>query len=326
LINTNIQGELSSESIKFKNVVAVSGFGYSGHTALLDLFREYSSNRLDMIMADGKERHFELDYMRLAGGLFEIERFLDSNDVFMIDALLHRTLRLLTSYLNYERNADVYKHTCIYISKLIDYKISDISFPLYNPALYYDSLFPDKHIYSLKSMSLSDYRSLTRRYLANVYNDLYDGSKDTIILDHIFSDGEYDMDKYQEYIPGVKYIVVRRDPRDVYYYAKKYDVKFIAHDSVENFVKNMQRMYSRYDKNSSKYLTVRFEDLALRYDEIVPTIEKYIGINPEDHDLKRKYFNPDISKKNVAIWKQDPSLANDMKYIESKMYELCFHG
>jgi hypothetical protein len=103
-------------------------------------------------------------------------------------------------------------------------------------------------------------------------------------------------------------------------------VEWIAHDTVENFVKWAKNRYSQYDKNSTDYLPIRFEELIMKYDEVVADIERYIGVSPESHVYKKRNLDPAVSIKNVGIWKSDASLADEMRYIDEQLHEFCYHG
>lgn len=48
---------------------------------------------------------------------------------------------------------------------------------------------------------------------------------------------------------------------------------------------------------------IKFEDLILNFKSIKNEVEEFIGIKSEAHIDKNKYFNPDISKKNIGIYK-----------------------
>ena len=79
--------EFPDEESKFKTIVSVQGFGYSGSGALIDFFREYPKFAvLGYVDVKGEGGGYtpksmqqsEIDFIRLSGGLFEIEKYLES--------------------------------------------------------------------------------------------------------------------------------------------------------------------------------------------------------------------------------------------------------
>ena len=72
---------------KFDKIVSVQGFGYSGSGAVVDLLREFSNcNVVGYVSVEGSKTArnksmAEVDFVRLSGGLFEIEKYVESTTV-----------------------------------------------------------------------------------------------------------------------------------------------------------------------------------------------------------------------------------------------------
>ena len=88
----------------YKQVVSVQGLGHSGSGAVLDVLCEMEScnvlgtdENFKVLGIDHKGA-FEVDFLRLAGGLFEFEKYLGSNNVFQNDALINRFISYLNSF------------------------------------------------------------------------------------------------------------------------------------------------------------------------------------------------------------------------------------
>jgi hypothetical protein len=175
-------------------------------------------------------------------------------------------------------------------------------------------------------MPLEQFRSLTRNFIKTFLDVFYENGKDTLLLNHFFTDHEFDIDRCNSYLPNVRIIALYRDPRDVYYYACKKNVEWIAHESVEQFVRWCKITYKKFDIEAKEYFPLRFEDLVLKYDETVQLLEEFIGLKSEDHIHRREYLNPDVSKNNIGIWKSDVKLKDDMVYIERELSYLCYNG
>ncbi|MBR0070506.1 MAG: sulfotransferase domain-containing protein, partial [Synergistaceae bacterium] len=57
-------------------------------------------------------------------------------------------------------------------------------------------------------------------------------------------------------------------------------------------------------KNDPDVLFLRFEDLIYHYDEALKRIAEFAELDLNDHVHKREFFNPDVSIKNVGMWKE----------------------
>ena len=49
---------------------------------------------------------------------------------------------------------------------------------------------------------------------------------------------------------------------------------------------------------------INFESLVKEYEKVVAELEDFVGLQPEHHTQKRKYFNPEVSKKNIGYHAQ----------------------
>jgi len=82
---------------------------------------------------------------------------------------------------------------------------------------------------------------------------------------------------------------------------------------VENYIK----------EDHPKKLVIRFEDFVLKYDETSKIVNEFLGLNEKNHINIKKYFKPEISGKNIGIYKNNDNL-QDIKYIEDKLNEYCY--
>lgn len=123
-------------------------------------------------------------------------------------------------------------------------------------------------------------------------------------------------------------IVVDRDPRDNYLFAKiflrsKGNGRQIPTDDVRSFVEYYRRMRDNQPyKEDVRVLRVCFEDMIYRYDETTRKICEFCGLNPADR--KRKIFAPELSIKNTQLYKKYTQYADDIKYIEDALRDYLF--
>ena len=137
----------------------------------------------------------------------------------------------------------------------------------------------------------------------------------------------YHKDKYDRLFPGLKQIVVDRDPRDVYLDAKNYNAYPIT-DDINTFISfyESSRTISKIS-NNDKNLKVQFEDLILNYDKTLSTLANFLKINLSDHNNNFKYFQPEFSKKNTQTWLKlkNKDMIKNIMTIEQKLSKWCYN-
>lgn len=311
------------EDSLYGTILSIQGFGYSGHTALVNLFQEYKSVQECTKSVTAGESSYEIDFMRLGGGVLDFEKYLDSANFFQNDAAFHRLLKQMASCVIFKEQKRCKELADAYLSSLLDMKLTDLSTVYYNGALA-DREDPDTSIYYIKNMSVTEFRNVTKDFLTAFFNVFHQEGKNILMLDHFFTDYEWNMAKYRDYVPGIKVVALYRDPRDVYYYANLKNVEWIPHCNVQEFIMWCHKTYGRFNFDSTDYYPLRFEDLVMDYENAVAKIEKYVGLKPEDHVEKFKYLNPEVSKNNISIWKQAPELKTDMDCILKEFPNLCY--
>ena len=312
---------LENPTSKFKTIVSMQGFGVSGHTALVDLLREYSVCTTP-VNKDLNADSVEMDFMRLSGGLLEFEKYLDCSNVFQNDALIHRFKKQFENFPIFKLNSLCKEELSKFFSRIIDFEIKGLKAPFYNSALQ-DPMAHNKSIYFLRHMSVSDYRRICREFLTNVFNSIYIEGKEVLLMDHLFTDMELDSKRDKEYMPNMKTIIVTRDPRDVYETAKLKKFDWIPYEDVNSFVKWVKAMYRKFDPTNNDYLIIRFEDLVADYDCTVSKIEKFLDLSNEKHKEKFKRLDPSKSIKNIGLWRKSEGVAGN-KYIERELASLCY--
>lgn len=310
------------EQSPFNTVVSVQGFGYSGSGAVVDLLREYDSTFVigsvdyEGSVSSRSQHCEEVDILRLAGGLFEVERFLGSNNIFQNDALLHRVIAQI-------ENADIYRaipetrpYFYEYLSRICDVLTDSPKDQYYNTYLCYGDNYD---IFYLKEISLKDYRVLCRKLLNSLFSILKGkSSAEILVLDQFVGDVEFDMKRYLDYIPNLKMITVYRDPRDVFTFANSDNVGWIPHKSVDDFVNWYGIIAKHYNlKETKDYMVVQFEQLIVNYEDAVSDIEGYVGLESAQHSRKLANLDPTVSSKNMLIWKKN-------RNIDSDSYEMLY--
>lgn len=324
--------EFPDEKSKFKTIVSVQGFGYSGSGALIDFFREYPKFAvLGYVDVKGEGGGYtpqsmqlsEIDFIRLSGGLFEIEKYLGSRNNFFNDALLNRTVKLFGSSSLYKCNYQIRDLMFRFFAKIAYLRLENLSQPYYNS--YTVGLNETPDLYFLKQMPREEYVQLCRRFLNSVFNEFYSSEKEVMVGDQLLSDGDFDIRRNKEYIPNLKMIMVTRDPRDTYAWAIKRNIEWMEHQSVETFIEWYKNVYSSVNpsNNTLDCLVIRYEDLIFNYDVLEKQINDYVGVSSEDHELRQQFFRAEYSKRYVGIYKEMPERKEEFALIKKALPDYC---
>ena len=313
----------------YSSIVSVEGLGYSGSGAVLDLLCEIDD--CEVLGTDVKAKtlgtdhkaKYELDLLRLAGGLFEIERFLSSSNIYQNDALLNRLASFFSSFYLFNEDEKIKDLCFAFFDSLTELSIFGAALNTHLP-----KAIDQNAICYLRPMSIREYHELCSSFLRCLFNHLNHNNKPILVTDQLLCDQDFNVAKYREYIPECKNIVVYRDPRDVYAFAVQNNVKWIAHSDVYHFIKWFEIMVRGVNLQSPDYLVVEFERLLTSYDEEVIRILNYLEINEKCHNKtkKKRIFNPAISIKNVGIWKTSSRPISDFDLINEAFRSFCFNG
>ena len=81
-------------------------------------------------------------------------------------------------------------------------------------------------------------------------------------------------------------------------------------EEIGDFIKYQKALYKRLEQQkkevaNDRFLIIRFEDLVLKYDDSVNTIFTFLNIDHKLHSRKKTIFIPEISKRNIGLWKNN---------------------
>lgn len=324
-----------------KEIVCITGFGHSGSGAVIDLLSEYDCTCVEgYVDKNGslrKEAGREFDILRHAGGIFCLENAVQNKNPFVQDASVKLFLALIANH--YDDPRCSYRDVLVNSARRFLEEILDFSLPSrwgydFCPHMTfmsdrgYDLIFdqPDsgrQAIFFLRDMPVDKYRLAARRFLALILGKL--ASDKILVLDQAISDGTADMQKYQEYLENMKLIAVWRDPRDVFVTANIKGEAWIPRD-VHTFIKWYGRIVPYLTMCDPNYKLIRFEELVLDYDNEVSGIEEFIGLDFNDHIASKSAFDPDVSSKNIGIYKQHlDEFGKEIKIIEDVLRDFLFN-
>ena len=300
----------------FKRLVSVGGMGWSGSGAIIDLLSEYSNVTTTMAGCPVDPGAYiegagsEFDLARGAGGLFHLEKVLETGNQLERDAAVHLFCELVE--FTYLSNRSFYgeefiEQTRAFLDKIIAFKVSSSSgfdychhlASLGNEAV--DHVIgqrgakPSHFVFYLKNLDKPHFRRLANEYIHNVLGMV--DSRELLVLDQALSDASGDMAKYQDYFGPIKVVYVWRDPRELY----AATFKRINH---EDFVPRDVGDFIRWYRNNIEiglgvhhpdYLAVRLEDLLYDYAHTVETIEAFLNLEGKQHVRKMQSMSPEDS-------------------------------
>lgn len=345
-----------------KNFVVISGYAMTGKTVLTDLFREFKYFNIPQHTFEFNLLRIQGGLLDLQNALVEDYSPIRANyaiKVFRKNILKMGTVAsigdpkslFISNGMNYNNffNNEFIEISNEYIDQLIDFEYKTVwpydstnySYSkqfynrvvrLFNP----NKIFLEK-VYFTKN---SSFIKLTRNYLSKLYDSIGNKETKTYVLHNSIE--PYNPLKSLQLFNDVKLIVVYRDPRDIYASSKiknkvhvpKFEVKnhwklktLITFSSdIDLFIKRQRTLFSNMSSfdSSKNILFISFEDLVLDYDNSIIKIYKFLNLDKSIHHLKKKYFKPEMSFKNIGIWKKYHN-QNDMNKIKKNIPELCYN-
>lgn len=167
-------------------------------------------------------------------------------------------------------------------------------------------------------ISKEDFYKYTRQYINDIFSECE--KKEYIMIDQLVP-ASNTMDYLNYFENNAKVIIMERDPRDVFLFAKLYGDGVMPR-KVDEWCKwyeitRKHRDYETYDENKVKL--VQFEDLIYKYDETLDDILKFLGIDKINHVNPKMMFNPDVSIVNTNISARFSEYSDEVAYIEKHL-------
>ena len=283
------------DACKEKINLLVCGMHWSGSSALTDLLREYQSVY---------SIPYEFD---------ELRRPLLLNDIFFSERDDgFKSLRKYATYTMIKRQVHL----------VISTKGKSCSLASLRADLARSSKLFSMSRMELKSKNPLDGIEAIANYINYLGVRLAKGKRFVLYDQPLLLNSYYD--KWPTYFGNFRCFVVLRDPRDQFFDLLKNNHLFLDFDScitgglqeiygegrMGAIKYNVEAIKARYRavkklKEHSNIHVIKFEDLVERYENTVRFIETVTGMTETEHVLKKKYFNPGVSKKNIGIGRCD---------------------
>ncbi len=190
----------------------------------------------------------------------------------------------------------------------------------------YQAIF-EEEVY-LSAPTDNDFKLKTKKYLNEILSSRVASNISTIVMNNVFE--PFNPSKSMQFFHNAKSIIIDRDPRDIYLSAWDYTNhngskgwKSTLGSDVESFVQRFKLYRDKINhSNDNNILRITFEDLVFQYEQTLSTIFDFIEEDKSIHIDKKKFFDPDISKKGIGMWK-NTDRKKEIDYIHNSLKEYC---
>lgn len=338
------------------NNIAVTGYFGTGSSAVLDLLKEYDVT--SRVPVDRKTYEHVLFY--ISGGLFDLCSIITRGNVHLrADCAINKFVDSMNKLNKYEFtwfgsyknqfgpeflkivddfvNRISEKQDGINVNHCLKSRLSLYSTVRSGIAKYlfgkerhlpiYANIYDKNPIYF--SLPTEEEFYAAAKQFTSSYLDLFPVKQGTLlkVFDHLIWPQQIDSFS-QCFDDSLVFIVVERDPRDLYLLCKylytRNGVKpFFPTDPVK-FVDLWKRLYvPQYDNNN--VIRIQFEDLIYKYDETVAWIETRLGLTDSMHTDKYVHLNPQKSIENTQVFLVRPEWQEEVKCIEDAFADKLYH-
>ena len=177
--------------------------------------------------------------------------------------------------------------------------------------------------YFLPSDSLTFNKELGR-YLNDLFQYLLNKHSSSVVLDQMLNIDTFL--QYKNTINDLKYIIVDRDPRDIYILNREKLQSLVIPSNVDDFIIWFESTRAALTPEvKSLCLHMNFEDLIYNYDEQIQKVMNYLEINDETHVRPKKFLNPQTSIKNTQLFNRTNKYSEDIKRIEKLLPQYLYN-
>lgn len=328
-------------------IIGACGFGSTGSSVVSDYLLEYKNSEIQVLDAieftwvsdtDGLidlEYHLMNPHNRTTGSIIAIKRYVEH----MHQCKRHYEKCGGLSHKAFEESVDQFLNSIIDVSWNWYYDPCKMGMlkRLINVSIMRARVIPflEKKLgrqvrcYPMEKVSLSVQPEMFEEYARKHVRELLEAMggdlSKTIVLDQPFS-GNNPQACFKFYDDPYA-IVVDRDPRDNYVFAKTRLLgrnHFMAIDNVQDFVKYYRaiRDGQPYQEKHSRVLSLKFEDLVYDYDNATRGLREFLHL--PDNPNPKSIFDPALSINNTQVFKRFPQFEEDIKYIEDNLGEYLF--
>lgn len=325
-------------------IVGTCGFGSTGSSAVSDYLSEFSNVQvLDDI---------EFTLVSDLDGLIDLEYHLMHSHKTYYDSQLaiYRFLELIKiKKIIYKKTAHIEENTFVKLGQDFINEISMVEWRDFlldadgaflshiKDAVFRRRLIKNIEIktkrrlkcYPMKTVRLSvcpeNFYTAAKKYVQSILSEMGADFNKIIVLDQPFA-GNNPQACFPFYEEPYA-IVVDRDPRDNYVFAKTKLLgrnHYIPLDTVNDFVTYYRalRINQPYKETNNRILRINFEDLVYDYENTTMCIRNFLNLPENPHP--KTVFDPNLSIANTQVFKRFPEYSADIAYIEEHLEQYLF--
>lgn len=325
--------------------IYVLGYGWSGSSAVIDMLKEINGivvPNLEFRLI--KERYGLMNLESMVTTQWDpIETDIAIKDFWWLCKKLNEKISKFYFHFGHCYSKTIGKHflpiTKEYIDKITKYKfvstwhffywrINAIKRMYYRIRVKFGLNDYTESMYYTSPMSSKEFEDITKDYIDRLFIPLMSEKDDYLVLDQGVPAHfpEYAF----KYSNSAKVIIVDRDPRDVYVDLVKckelIGAELAVKDDPSMFIdwyKSLHFRKSELVESNNDILFLNFEELIQNYDKCTNKIYEYLNISKDRHVKKRQLFIPEMSKRNIGIWKQYNN-QDAMDIIKKELGEYCY--
>lgn len=311
-------------------IISLSGFGWSGGTAVRDLLREYKN--INFYPHEYSLIYDPYGFHDLYNATVENWNFL------RVDHYIKKHIQYFNhiskkknKYYHYSKNLDSFflvNSSAIhkeFIDDLVRFKYSlnsRVNYVYLNPinkifSRIKNKVYKQSDYSNFSKLSKDEFNKIVNKFHKNLFQNKVDFNTSLLLEKSIPSNN---LLPSMNFISNLKVILVNRDPRDTFVQMSNGKSVFwgnnnnITDADVLKFIEWKKAMYSDVEKYQLKInsvnkiegkeiLYIEFESLILDHIKIKSKIESFLNFNSNDQILKAKFLNINRSKQNIGVWR-----------------------
>lgn len=325
-------------------IIAIAGYHFSGCGVIDDLFREF-----DNVAQAASE--CESRYLQDMDGVSDLEfHLVEAPNRLTTNLAIDRFLRYCRS--NAKRYEKIYGPDWMTMCEYYVDSLTKFQFQGYNmrhlnekspnyqrryllyrllerikPSKYRHSsrynYFPKETMYH-SSPTEQEFLEKTRAFVDSLSEHLKTNKNaEYVMIDQMFAGNN--PGRYLKYVTDVKAFVVDRDPRDLYISQREKGDHMLPSEPRE-FCTYFRDIRKRSAKIPDNVMYLMIEDMIYHYDEMVPKVCDFVGIDRLHHIEPKKYFDPAISIRGTRTWERYPQYAEATKIIEQELPDFLYRN
>ena len=331
--------------------VNVSGFFYSGSSAMVDLLKEFRGCY---------EPNAEMRFIRDPYGIIPMEQTLihqwdwinssaaisDFEDFMKLCARPKGLLLPMGYGLTKTISPNFIKITRDYINDLTDYTYK-MDFYHYKSKKSFIRYQLDRYRWAIEHITKGKLKTANRNIATCYFSRptqqqfnkatqkffyrLFEGHAFADGMTYIILDQAIPVNNTQvihRYFKKAKMIIIDRDPRDIFCdeikSGERFDQDGKTMEAARRYVVRSKAMREGIILDED-ILQVRFEDLIIHYDESRLKVLSFLGLDESDHIMKKAFLKPEVSIKNIGIWRKYYDNCHEaIDYIEKELHDHCY--